>query len=42
VEQLIDALSARGINAYLQEHPPQDFTVVTLGPRQLEMPDGVL
>jgi len=42
VEQLIDALSARGINAYLKEHPPQDFTVVTLGPHQLEMPDGVL
>ncbi|MGA2058935.1 MAG: insulinase family protein, partial [Thermoguttaceae bacterium] len=42
VEQLIDALSSRGINAYLKEHPPKDFTVVTLGQSQLEMPDGVL
>ncbi|MGA2799064.1 MAG: pitrilysin family protein [Thermoguttaceae bacterium] len=42
VEQLIDALSSRGISAYLQEHPPKDFTVVTIGPSQLEMPDGVL
>jgi predicted Zn-dependent peptidase len=42
VEQLIDGLTISGINAYLKEHPPKDFTVVTLGPRQLETPDGVL
>ncbi|MGD0655864.1 MAG: pitrilysin family protein [Thermoguttaceae bacterium] len=42
VEQLIDALSSQSINAYLKEHPPRDFTVVTLGPRQLETPDGIL
>jgi predicted Zn-dependent peptidase len=42
VERLIDGLTTRGINAYLKEHPPKDFTVVTLGPRQLEAPDGVL
>jgi predicted Zn-dependent peptidase len=42
VEQLIDALTSRSINAYLKEHPPRDFTVVTLGPRQLETPDGIL
>lgn len=42
VEQLIDALSSRSINAYLKENPPRDFTVVTLGPRRLETPDGVL
>jgi predicted Zn-dependent peptidase len=38
VEQLIDALSARSINGYLAEHPPRDFTVVTLGPEPLDMP----
>ena len=27
--------------AYLAEHPPGDFTVVTLGPRELEVPVGV-
>jgi predicted Zn-dependent peptidase len=42
VEQLIDDLSASSINAYLSEHPPKDFTVVTLGPSQLEVSDGVL
>ncbi len=40
VGQLIDALSSRSINAYLAEHPPGDFTVVTLGSRALETPDG--
>lgn len=35
VEQLIDALSSRRINAYLAEHPPKDFTVVTLGSQPL-------
>ena len=38
VEQLIDALTSRSINAYLAEHPPDDFTVVTLGPNELEVP----
>jgi len=33
---LIDALTRRDINAYLAEHPPADFTVVTLGSRPLE------
>lgn len=42
VEQLIDALTSNSINAYLKEHPPKDFTVVTLGPRNLEVPGGVL
>ena len=31
VGRLIDDLSSRSINAYLAEHPPADFTVVTLG-----------
>jgi predicted Zn-dependent peptidase len=38
VGKLIDGLSSRSINAYLAEHPPCDFTVVTLGSRQLEVP----
>jgi predicted Zn-dependent peptidase len=35
---LIDRLSSRTINAYLADHPPADFTVVTLGPRPLAAP----
>ena len=34
----IDALTADSINAYLDEHPPRDFTFVTLGPQPLEVP----
>jgi predicted Zn-dependent peptidase len=41
INQLIDALSCRSINAYLAERPPKDFTVVTLGPHKLEVPGGV-
>lgn len=37
VAGLIDGLSSRGINAYLREHPPTDFTVVTLGSRPLTL-----
>jgi predicted Zn-dependent peptidase len=33
---LIDGLSCSSINSYLCEHPPRDFTVVTLGSRKLE------
>jgi hypothetical protein len=39
--RLIDALSGRSINAYLAEHPPADFTVVTLGSQPLATPDVV-
>jgi predicted Zn-dependent peptidase len=38
VGRLIDELTSRSINAYLAEHPPADFTVVTLGSRALETP----
>ncbi|MBN2216151.1 MAG: insulinase family protein [Pirellulales bacterium] len=41
VGRRIDRLTRESINAYLAECPPRDFTVVTLGPKQLEMPDGV-
>ncbi|HEY4759436.1 MAG TPA: pitrilysin family protein, partial [Thermoguttaceae bacterium] len=42
VEGLIDALTSQSINDYLANHPPKDFTVVTLGPSELEVPSGVL
>ncbi len=41
VSGLIDGLTSRTINAYLAEHPPAEFTVVTLGSRPLEVPCGV-
>jgi predicted Zn-dependent peptidase len=41
VAQLIDELSCQSINHYLVEHPPGDFTVVTLGSVELEVPRGV-
>ncbi len=41
VSERLDRLSAASINAYLESHPPGDFTVVTLGPRELEVSLGV-
>ena len=41
VSGLIDGLTSRTINAYLAEHPPAEFTMVTLGSRPLEVPCGV-
>jgi predicted Zn-dependent peptidase len=41
VGQLVDALSAETINAFLKKNPPSDLLVVTLGPEPLEMPDGI-
>ena len=38
VGQLIDALSAESINAFLAASPPRDLLVVTLGPEPLEVP----
>lgn len=38
---LVDALSVDSINSYLQKDPPRDFTVVTLGPKPLEVPESV-
>jgi predicted Zn-dependent peptidase len=34
----VDALTAAGINKYLVENPPRDFTAVTLGREPLQMP----
>jgi predicted Zn-dependent peptidase len=41
VGTLIDGLTCTSINAYLAEHPPREFTVVTLGPDELEVPVGI-
>ncbi len=41
IAERVDALSPTSINRYLAQHPPTDFTVVTLGPQPLEMPDAV-
>ncbi|HUY31924.1 MAG TPA: pitrilysin family protein [Pirellulales bacterium] len=41
VSAIVDALSPESINAYLAGHRPSDFTIVTLGPKPLEVPVGV-
>jgi predicted Zn-dependent peptidase len=41
VSGLVDALTHETINAYLAQHPPRAFTVVTLGPKPLEVKCGV-
>ncbi len=41
VGALVDGLTGASINAYLAEHPPCDFTIVTLGPSELEAPCGI-
>lgn len=41
VETIVDHLSADEINFYLAEHRPEEFTIVTLGPKALEVPVGV-
>jgi predicted Zn-dependent peptidase len=38
---LIDALTAKSINTFLDANPPRDLLVVTLGPQPLEVPVGV-
>jgi predicted Zn-dependent peptidase len=35
IGRLVDDLTCESINSYLAEHPPKDFTVVTLGPKPL-------
>ncbi len=37
IGRLVDALTVQGINEYLAENPPRDFTVVTLGPTALKV-----
>jgi predicted Zn-dependent peptidase len=37
IQTAIDSLTPRRIVAHLKKYPPQDFTVVTLGPKSLRM-----
>jgi hypothetical protein len=41
VGQLVDQLTAASINAFLDQNPPRDMLVVTLGPHPLEVPVGI-
>jgi predicted Zn-dependent peptidase len=41
VEAIVDRLSANEINRYLAAHRPERFTIVTLGPKRLEVPVGI-
>ena len=41
VGRLIDEVNSRTINDYFAEQPPAKYTVVTLGSRELEMPQEV-
>ena len=41
VEAIVDGLSADEINRYLASHRPEKFTIVTLGPKALEVPVGI-
>jgi predicted Zn-dependent peptidase len=41
IDGLVNGLTRQSINNYLAEHSPGDFTVVTLGPSELEAPVGV-
>lgn len=41
VGQNVDALTCESISQYVAAHPPGAFTIVTLGPKPLEVPVGV-
>ncbi len=41
LSRIVDGLSCDSINQYLRAHPLKDFTIVTLGPDTLEIPNGV-
>ncbi len=41
LSQKVDALTQQSINAYLEKNPPAGFTIVTLGPKALEVPVGI-
>lgn len=38
IGSIVDGLTRDGINRYLAEHPPRDFTIATLGPTALRLP----
>jgi predicted Zn-dependent peptidase len=41
VEAIIEGLTADDINRYLADNQPRNFTIVTLGPKALEVPVGI-
>jgi len=41
LERHVEELTCESINTYVAEHPPRDFTIVTLGPNELEVPGGI-
>jgi predicted Zn-dependent peptidase len=41
VQQIIDGITAQTVNAYLADLPSFDFSIVTLGNRELELPVAV-
>jgi predicted Zn-dependent peptidase len=41
LKQIVDNLTCDSVNAYLREHPPADFIIVTLGQSKLELPLGI-
>ena len=41
LSRIIDDLTCDTINEHLSQNPPRDFTVVTLGEKELEVPVGV-
>jgi predicted Zn-dependent peptidase len=38
IKNAIDSVSVEQVNAYLAKHPPGPFTIVTVGPKPLEIP----
>ena len=38
IKQEIDAVSLDRVNAYLKQHKPGPFTIVTVGPKELQLP----
>jgi predicted Zn-dependent peptidase len=41
LRQIIDGLTCERINRYLADHPPSNFSIVTVGEKPLEVPRGV-
>jgi predicted Zn-dependent peptidase len=41
LQALVEGLTPESVNAYLAAHPPEQFTIVTLGPEPLEVNHGV-
>lgn len=37
IREIIDAITADSVNAFLQANPPQRIVVVTVGPKELEV-----